>query len=64
MNPPKILSATAIDDYTLVVEFDNRQKKEFDITPLTRESHVLSLKEPRVFQGSEDRAGRLRRRVE
>jgi hypothetical protein len=34
MNYPKVLSAKAIDDNTLLVEFDNRQKKKYDVSPL------------------------------
>ena len=50
MTPPRILSATAVDDYTLVVEFDNRQKKQFDITPLLKRTIFTPLKNPALFK--------------
>jgi hypothetical protein len=34
MNIPKIKSAEAIDNHTLVILFNNNQKKSYDITPL------------------------------
>jgi len=33
MKHPKIESAHAIDNHTLLVEFDNHQKKKYDVTP-------------------------------
>ena len=50
MSPPKILSATAVDDYTLIVEFDNRRKKQFDITPLLKRTMFSPLKNPALFK--------------
>ena len=50
MNHPRILSATAVDDRTLVVEFDNRQKKQFDITPLLKRTIFSPLKNPALFK--------------
>ena len=34
MNYPKIKSAQAIDSHSLLVEFDNSQKKKYDINRL------------------------------
>ena len=50
MNPPKILSATAVDDHTLVVEFDNKQKKKYDVTPLLKRTMFAPLKNPALFR--------------
>ena len=44
MIPPKINSANAIDNHTLLVEFDNQQKKEYDITPLLQKEMFSPLK--------------------
>ena len=57
MNPPKILSATAVDDYTLVVEFDNRQKKQFDMTPLLKRTMFSPLKNPALFKAVKVESG-------
>ena len=50
MKPPRILSATAVDDRTLVVEFDNKQRKQFDITPLLKRTMFSSLKNSALFK--------------
>ena len=50
MNPPRILSATAVNDRTLVVEFDNKQKKQFDITPLLKRTLFSPLKNSALFK--------------
>ena len=50
MTPPRILSATAVDDRTLVVEFDNKQRKQFDITPLLKRTMFTPLKNPALFK--------------
>lgn len=50
MKYPKILSAVAIDDHTLVVEFDNKQKKKYDITPLLEKEMFSLLKNPAFFK--------------
>lgn len=31
---PKVQSAKALDNHTLLIEFDNKQKKKYDIAPL------------------------------
>ncbi len=50
MNYPKVLSAKAIDDNTLLVEFDNRQKKKYDVSPLLQKEMFLPLKNPAFFK--------------
>ena len=36
MKYPKIETAKTIDEHTLLIEFDNKQKKKYDITPLLK----------------------------
>ena len=50
MKCPKILSAVAIDNNTLVIEFDNNQKKKYDITPLLSREIFSPLKNPAFFK--------------
>ncbi len=50
MNLPKIKSVRAIDDHTLVVEFDNNQKKKYDINPLMEKKIFSPLKNPALFK--------------
>jgi len=44
MNHPKINSAKAIEDHTLLIEFDNASKKLYDITPLLEKVIFYPLK--------------------
>lgn len=39
----KICSARAIDDHTLLIEFDNQAKKMYDVTPLLEKEMFLPL---------------------
>ena len=50
MSYPKIRSAKAIDDYTLLIEFDNNQKKKYDIRRLTQKEVFLPLKNTALFR--------------
>ena len=50
MKYPRILSAEAIDNHTLVIEFDNKEKKKYDITPLLKKEMFSSLKNPALFR--------------
>jgi len=50
MNYPKVLSAKAIDDHTLMVEFNNHQKKKYDVSPLLQKEMFLPLKNPAFFK--------------
>ena len=50
MKCPKILSAEAIDNHTLVIEFDNKQKKRYDVTPLLKKQMFSSLKNAAFFK--------------
>ena len=49
MNYPKINSAKAIDDHTLLIEFDNSAKKVYDITPLLQKEMFLPLRNSAFF---------------
>ncbi len=42
--------AEAVDDRTLVVEFDNKQRKQFDITPLLKRTMFSPLKNSALFK--------------
>ena len=50
MQYPKIKSAQAIDDYTLLVEFANSEKRKYDIRKLLSKEMFLPLKNPRFFK--------------
>lgn len=50
MQYPKINSAKAIDDHTLLIEFDNSSKKEYDIRPLLEKEMFLPLKNFAFFK--------------
>ena len=44
MQYPKVKSALAIDDHTLLVEFDNNEKKKYDVSPLLSRDMFAPLK--------------------
>jgi hypothetical protein len=50
MKYPKILSALAIDSRTLLIEFDNKEKKKYDITPLLKREMFFPLKNSGFFK--------------
>ncbi len=50
MKYPKIKSAKAVDDRTLLVEFDNKRKKTYDITLLLDQEVFSELKNPALFR--------------
>ncbi len=50
MNYPKIKSVTALDDYTLVVLFDNKEKRKYTIVPLLGKEMFAPLKNPALFK--------------
>ncbi len=47
---PKIRSVETIDDHTLVVEFDNAQKRQYDVTPLLERELFAPLRTPALFK--------------
>ncbi|MCD2450233.1 DUF2442 domain-containing protein [Methylicorpusculum oleiharenae] len=50
MRYPKVKSASAIDDHTLLVEFDNNVKKKYDVTPLLSKEMFYLLMNPALFK--------------
>ena len=50
MSHPKIISAFAIDDHSLLVEFDNHQKKTYDINPLLEKEMFAPLRNTALFR--------------
>lgn len=50
MNHPKIISARAIDDHSLLVEFDNHQTIAYDINPLLEKEMFAPLKNSALFR--------------
>lgn len=50
MQYPKIKSARAIDDHTLLVEFANAEKRKYDITKLLSKEMFFPLKNPGFFR--------------
>ncbi len=50
MNVPKIHSITAIDNHTLLVHFDNDERKKYDITPLLNKEMFAPLKNSALFK--------------
>ena len=50
MRIPKVQSASAIDDHTLIVVFDNNKKKKYDISPLLNREMFAPLRNPALFK--------------
>ena len=50
MQAPKVLSVVTIDNTTLLVEFDNNQKKKYDVTNLLDKDMFTPLKNPALFR--------------
>lgn len=50
MNHPKVKAVSAVDAHTLIVEFDNSQKKKYDIRPLLDKKMFHPLKDPTLFK--------------
>jgi hypothetical protein len=50
MKYPKVKSVSVIDDSTLLVEFDNNEKKKYDITPLLSIDMFSPLKDAALFK--------------
>jgi len=48
--PPKIYFATAVDDHTLLIEFDNRARKLYDASPLLEKATFLPLRNFAFFK--------------
>jgi hypothetical protein len=50
MSPPKIKSVHVVNDHTLLVEFDNQQKRRYDVAPLFVREMFAPLKNPLLFR--------------
>ncbi|WP_394753862.1 DUF2442 domain-containing protein [Crenothrix sp.] len=50
MNYPKIHDAKAINHHVLAIEFNNGEKKRYDITPLLKNEMFLPLQNPDFFK--------------
>jgi Protein of unknown function (DUF2442) len=50
MNIPKVKSIQAIERHILLVEFDNQQKRQYDVTPLLSKAMFLQLKNATFFK--------------
>ena len=52
MNPPKIVSVTAVGDHKLIVAFDNSEVKEYDVSPLLEKDAFAPLKSASLFRSA------------
>jgi hypothetical protein len=50
MQYPRIKSASAIDNNTLIVEFDNNELKKYDVSQLLNNEMFAPLKNPALFK--------------
>jgi len=50
MQYPKIKTVNVIDNYILLIEFDNNQKKKYDVAPLLNKEMFSPLKNPALFK--------------
>ena len=50
MNYPKVHSAKALDRHTLLIEFDNNEKKLYDVAPLLSREMFAPLKNYSLFR--------------
>ena len=58
MNYPKVHSVRAIDEHTLLVEFDNTDKRVYDISPLLEREMFFPLKNYAFFRNVQvDKSG-------
>lgn len=57
MNCPKVKTVKAIDGHTLLVEFDNQQKRQYDVTPLLSQDMFSPLKNAALFKSVKVDAG-------
>lgn len=54
---PKVQSVEAIDDHTLLVTFDNTQRKTYDVTPLREQAMFAPLRNPALFKSAQVEQG-------
>ena len=52
MNYPKVESVTATDDHILIVTFDNKQKRKYDLSSLLEKEMFAPLKNIALFKAA------------
>ena len=57
MKPPKIVSAKAVSDRTLLIEFSDKAIKKYDISRLLEKEMFAALKSPSFFKNFRVEAG-------
>jgi hypothetical protein len=57
MTYPKVKYASASDDHTLVVVFENGEKKRYDVAPLFDNEMFAPLRNPALFRAVEVEKG-------
>lgn len=57
MNCPKILGAKAIDHHILAIEFNNGEKKRYDVSPLLTKEMFLPLQNLDFFKNVQVETG-------
>lgn len=58
MNYPKVQSVKAVDEHTLLVEFDNTDKRLYDVAPLFEREMFFPLKNYAFFKNVQvDKSG-------
>ncbi|MCW6038493.1 DUF2442 domain-containing protein [Spirulina subsalsa FACHB-351] len=57
MKPPRIISAQAIDDRTLLINFSNQDIRKYDISKLLENPLFSLLKTPQFFKNFKIEAG-------
>ena len=50
MKAHRVVSARAIDDHTLLIEFENSEHRRYDITPLLEKDMFSPLRDPELFK--------------
>jgi len=50
MQPPKIQTVIATENYQLLVEFENHEKRQYDVTPLLKNEMFADLKNFAFFK--------------
>lgn len=50
MQCPRIRSAAALDNHILIIEFDNNEKKQYDVSPLLHKKMFAPLKSTELFK--------------
>jgi hypothetical protein len=54
---PYVKSVSALDDYQLALEFENAERRIFDLTPYLNRGIFVRLKNPALFQAARVVAG-------